>query len=232
MEPPVASSPTVARLLDLDDDAERFRLIGDFVRQERRVVQAAGEQLIASTSAKERALGADILGQLATVIPPARGEIAAQLLAAMDPKDEGDVVASFAMALGHAGDARARGRLVDLAGHPDSSVRFGVAFALSALGLDAETVAVLHLLANDADADVRDWATFALAESDLRDEETRRTLLARSGDPDRDTRAEAIYGLARRGDPKARELIELELASPSVGALILRARDELEGGAH
>ena len=92
------------------------------------------------------------------------------------------------------------------------------------------SIGILRSLSRDSDPDVRDWATFALAESDRTDEHTREALLARTGDEDDDTRAEAIYGLARRRDPRAREFVERALASGPVGALILRARDELASG--
>lgn len=221
----------IAGLLELADEEQRFGRIGDLVRQDAEAALAVGEHLIASTIAKERSLGADVLGQLAAIAPEARGQIAAGLLAALDPQDEGDVIASFVIALGHAPDPRAKGVLVSLSEHPDSSVRFAVAFALPVPGVDEGTAGILRLLSRDADPDVRDWATFALAESDLTDEETKQALLARAGDTDDDTRAEAIYGLARRRDPRTREFVERELASAPVGALILRARDELASGA-
>lgn len=43
-----------------------------------------------------------------------------------------------------------------------------------------------------------------------------------------DTRAEGIFGLARRHDPRARPLIEHELSRPVHSALIERALEELE----
>ena len=217
-------------MLDLADEEQRFRRIGDFVRQDAEAGLAVGRQLIASAAARERCLGADVLGQLAPIAPAARGQIVSELLAALDPEDEGEVIASLVVALGHAADRRAKGVLISLSGHLASSVRFAVAFALPVLGLDEETMDTLRLLSRDSDPDVRDWATFALAESDLTDEQTREALLARTGDEDDDTRAEAIYGLARRRDPRAGEFVERELASRSVGALILRARDELASG--
>ena len=222
--------PELAELLELDDEKLRFKRIGDFIERDPVLAQTAGKHLVDSTGPRERRLGADVLGQLATMVLGARGQIAGDLLAALDLRDDGDVVASFAIALGHAADPRAKELLIGLSEHPDSSVRFAVAFALPALGLDERTVDALRLLCGDVDPDVRDWATFALAESDATDEKTRRVLLARSRDPDGDTRAEAIYGLARRRDPTARGLIERELASTQVGELILRARDELADG--
>ena len=95
---------------------------------------------------------------------------------------------------------------------PDTYVREAVAFALGGRPGE-ETLQALIELSADADAKVRDWATFALgtlAETDspaLRD-----ALAARLDDPDEDTRMEAVHGLALRGDERAqapaRDLLE------------------------
>lgn len=223
----MSRDPTIAALLEATDEEQQFDRLADFVRRDAVAAQAVGQELIESAQSKERALGAQLLGQVASVVPTARERIAADLVAAFDPRDAADVVASFAIAMGHAADPRCKGVLVELAEHPDSRVRFSVAFALPILGIDERTASTLRTLTVDPDADVRDWATFALAESDLADEDTLRSLAGRTDDPHDDTRAEAIYGLARRRDPRADGLIKRELTKPKVGALVLRARDEL-----
>ncbi len=74
----------------------------------------------------------------------------------------------------------------------------------SAVAPGDEALNALIELSADADAKVRDWATFALgtlAEADspaLRD-----ALAARLDDADEDTRMEAVHGLALRGDERA-----------------------------
>lgn len=223
----MSRDPTIATLLEVEDEEQRFDRIADFVRRDAVVAHAVGQELIDSGEAKERVLGADLLGQVASVVPLAREQIAADLVAAFDPRDEGDVIASFVIGMGHSADPRCKRVLVELAEHSDSRVRFAVAFALPSFGIDEGTGSTLRTLTVDSDPDVRDWATFALAESDLTDEDTLSSLAARTDDPHDDTRAEAIYGLARRRDPRADGLIERELNSSKVGALILRARDEL-----
>jgi HEAT repeat protein len=99
--------------------------------------------------------------------------------------------------------------VLHLPDHPDADVRFAVAFALPSLDLDDEGLAALRKLSADPDADVRSWATFGLAGSD---EATIDALVARAYDPDEDTRAEGIGGLARRRDPRAVALVDHERA--------------------
>jgi HEAT repeat protein len=136
-------------------------------------------------------------------------------------------IASIVVALGHTGDERGRDPAVRLSSHADVGIRFAVAFALPSLSLDDVALDALRGLSTDEDDDVRDWATFGLAESDDAGERTIAALRARVVDPHDDTRAEAIYGLARRHQPDAPALVERELALPVHGALIERARDAL-----
>jgi len=80
-------------------------------------------------------------------------------------------------------------------------------------GLDDDlAVETLIELSQDEEAHVRDWATLGLARQIERDTlELRDALLARLGDPDEDTRAEALAGLAERGDERAVDPLLAEL---------------------
>ncbi len=89
-------------------------------------------------------------------------------------------------------------------------------------------MAALRELSTDPDDDVRDWATFGLGPSEATDVATVEALFARTDDPHYDTRCEAILGLAMRHDPRARALVERELAQPMFGALIEEAQGLLD----
>lgn len=52
--------------------------------------------------------------------------------------------------------------------------------------------------------------------------------IAQCRDDHYDTRCEAILGLATRHDPRARALLDRELAQPMVGELIREARAALD----
>jgi HEAT repeat protein len=107
--------------------------------------------------------------------------------------------------------------------HADPDVRHAVVLALS--GHD-DHVAIYSLIAltSDPSEHVRDWATFALGtllETDS--PEIRHALISRLVDSDNDTRAEALVGLARRGDRTVVPALEKELASDEVGCRVFDA---------
>ena len=216
----------VAALVHEADADRRFAGLADFVTANPARAAEIGVHLL-SRGPKERELGADLLGQVATVDASTRSRSAERLTEILASEQDGPVLAAVVTALGHIRDHRAVGGVLALGAHPDSDVRSAVAFALPLLGLTDESLDLLRLLSQDADDDVRDWATFALAESDANDDRTVASLLDRAADRDDDVRAEAIYGLARRGHPRAHVLVAAELQGTSPHALIERARDEL-----
>jgi HEAT repeat protein len=98
-----------------------------------------------------------------------------------------------------------------------------VAYTLPILGLTEDSLSTMRELTRDTDSEVRDWATFGLAQSDADDAATRQALFARIDDLDDDTRAEAMYGLAKRGDERVRDPLRLELEREDVGSLFVEA---------
>jgi HEAT repeat protein len=89
---------------------------------------------------------------------------------------------------------------VKLVAHDDPDVRFGVAFALGGR-TEPEAIAALIWLTDDEEDEVRDWATFGLGRIGGCDTpEIRYAFRQRLDDVDKDTRVEAICGLARCGD--------------------------------
>ncbi|GHU36421.1 hypothetical protein AGMMS50256_32990 [Betaproteobacteria bacterium] len=90
-------------------------------------------------------------------------------------------------------------------------VRHALVFSLSCVD-KAPAIDVLIALSSDKSDPVRDWATFSLGQQIGTDnEKIREALWKRVDDRHRDTRCEAIYGLAKRKDARAVGLIRREL---------------------
>lgn len=172
----------------------------------------------------ERALGADVLGQIggSGESSPFRDR-ALPLVVPLLRDTNAVVLRAATVALGHLGLSDPLESLVALATHSDAGVRHGVVLALS--GNDAPlAIATLIQLSTDEDEHVRDWATFGLgSQTDVDIPELRAALAARLDDPNDDARAEAFMGLARVRDPRAHAPILRELRSERVGKLAVEA---------
>lgn len=108
-----------------------------------------------------------------------------------------------------------------------SSIRLAVAQGLPwCLGdpPDERVVSGLIGLTRDPVDDIRDWATFGLAEmADVDSSEVRAAFKQRLTDEHEDTRAEATVGLALRGDHVVKAPLLTELASDRVGRLAVHS---------
>lgn len=191
------------------DSHARWRSVYALQRRGDEETFAAAARLLDSAEARRRKLGADILRQLGADIDvpvearPYRGRCVEVLLERVTVETDPRVLRAIAIACGHLSDVRCVPALHKLRSHDDPDVRYAVASGL--LGLDDDlAVDTLAELSNDADASVREWATFGLARQIERDTpQVRDALLARIDDPDAETRAEALAGLAERGDARA-----------------------------
>jgi HEAT repeat protein len=209
---------SVIHALQRRGDAETFEAAGRLCQGERPA---------------ERALGADVLGQLGAPELPFRDQAVAPLAALCEPHEHPDVVHAALSALGHLDDPRALDTFVGCKGHSDPAVRLAVAANLpSAMGRDEDPrgVAALIQLSDDPEEEVRDWATMSLGvRLDADTAEVRDTLARRLDDPAGDVAGEAMVGLARRGDPRAFDAIMAALASDGIetGDLLVEAAAEL-----
>jgi HEAT repeat protein len=191
-------------------------------------------ELLAGESERERILGADILGQLGSPAGrPFLEQTLATLLDLCAHEQAADVLSAAVVALGHLADDRALPCVLGFVGHEDPALRQSVAFALPSLideanHTDQRGVEALAALTNDPDDDVRDWATFGLG-SQLQADTTRvRDALAnRLADENPDVSGEALVGLARRADPRARETVRHRLLDQDADMFVLEAAAEL-----
>jgi len=192
-----------------DDEDGRWELVSRLHLHGGRPALDAAARLARDAEPAHRELAADVLGQLGAAEgrSPADGPFqdAAQplLLDMLRTEEDPGVLQSIAVGLGHIGDERCVAPLARLRAHPAAQVREGVVFGM--LGRpEPAALATLISLSADPEPWVRDWATFGLARQTDQDfPQLREALAARLADDDPDTRAEAIHGLAVRGDPRA-----------------------------
>lgn len=112
--------------------------------------------------------------------------------------------------------------------HPSPEVRFSVAVSLGSFANDPEAIAVLLLLMEDVDADVRDWATFGLGvQGNLNCDEICDALFRRLNDSDEDVREEAMVGLGKRKDDRVLPALIVELQQPDVTVRVIEAACEM-----
>jgi methionyl-tRNA formyltransferase len=166
---------------------------------------------------RERGIAAFLLGQLGTPVPTFPGESAAALEEMAAREQDPGVLEAVAHGFGHLGEPYGLDALIALAGHADVRVREAAAIALAGRQAPRATDTLIRL-SRDERSEVRDWATFALGMLASQDTvELREALAARLGDPDPETRLEAVHGLALRGDLRAVEPA-LELLATAAGS--------------
>jgi HEAT repeat protein len=192
-------------------------------RPERAVFESAAG-LCASPRAVERRVGADVLAQLGTGPRPFATESVSILQPMLDDSDEA-VIVSAVHALGHLKGAHISA-VRRLATHPSAEVRYAVTHLLIHRD-EPEAIELLLELMRDPSDDVRNWATFAIAQqTDLDTLAIRQALSERLTERDDEIRGEAFVGLARRGDLLIIDQIVREVEGDP-GSLVFDAADEI-----
>lgn len=183
--------------------------------------------LCSSKDAHERIVGAHVLAQLGSPDKVFHEGAVATLMGMLAREREPEVLSAVATALGHRHEPRAIEPLAQLKNHPAEDVRFGIVMGL--MGHEEKlAVQTLIELSGDADADVRDWATFALgSQIELDTPAIREALAARLTDADGDTRGEAMVGLARRHDARMVAPLLADLEDGYTGSLLIEAATEI-----
>jgi HEAT repeats len=215
----------VARALALDDDDENedeeyWAIVLELQRRGDRETFAAARALCLDASDDARCLGVAVLAQLGSAEGRPFLEESLPLVSALCAEGgaSDDVLAASLHALGHLQDPRGARAVLAQRHHPDPTVRLAVAQAAEGVAgepPDPAVVAAVIELTRDADDGVRNWSTFSLALLfEVDDPAVREALLARIGDADEATSAEALGGLAARADPRAADGILDRLRGP------------------
>lgn len=154
-----------------------------------------------------RARGLDVLAQLGRSMERHENSFPAESLKAvlktLEAESDEQVLGSGLHALSHIGDPTSIPTVASWADHPSCDVRFAAACALGTFPNDPISVDKLIALTNDADEDVRDWATFGLGvQGETDTPEIRSALMDRTSDSFENARMEALIGLGKRKDTR------------------------------
>lgn len=207
-----------------------FERTGTLVRLNPSMALEIGQALLSSANPDRREIAVSLIGMAAVIDSTLRDVALSSLRPVLEDARVGPLSAAIVQ-LAHLDDTHSRDEILAHAGHADSVVRHAVAGALPSVGLNEAALAVLRELMLDDDDDVRDWATFGLAElSNADDDATCNALLDRVEDDVYEIRVEAIVGLARRQDERVRSYLMLELADPHHADLLDEAVDFLDHG--
>ncbi|MDR1890297.1 MAG: hypothetical protein LBQ81_13145 [Zoogloeaceae bacterium] len=207
-----------SRLIDNRSEKDRWEKIRILHKRPSDEVYARCVELAHSENTKERIIGIDVLAQLGAAIGVKRKPYEKQALRLyfdlLDREQDTRTLYSILYAIGHNYQGLTLAQIKKLAGyqtHKHSEVRHALVFALSCVDKKA-AIDVLIALSRDRSDHIRDWATFSLGQQiETDNEEIREALWQRVNDRHQDTRSEAIYGLAKRKDARAVELIRREL---------------------
>lgn len=159
----------------------------------------------------ERARGVDVLAQFGAGNVPRSPGIHFDKRLAIATKLLGDedtlVVHAAAWALAHLGGDAAISALIPMRNNPHPDVRWAVANGLHG-SERGDAIATIIELMDDADDNVRDWATFALGtQCHVDSMEIREALRKRLGDSYEMARNEAVWGLAQHKDPQGIKML-------------------------
>jgi HEAT repeat protein len=183
------------RFLRLRGTEEIFQLAVQYTRSSVPLERARGLDVLAQLGARERDEDRPHTDE--------RVAIAIENLQHPDPL----VVQSAAWALAHLGGDSAVSSLIPMRTNSDPDTRWAVANGLNGSERQ-DAIATLIELMDDSDDNVRDWATFALGtQCDVDLPEIREALRKRLGDPYKNARDEAVWGLAQHKDPHGIQLL-------------------------
>lgn len=212
---------------DYEDDAP-WRAVHELHRMGSREIFHKATEWCASQEPLVRARGLDILAQIgkttdhpSNAFPEESFSIVASVLGG---EQEIQPLDSAIAALGHLDNPAGVPLIILYKSHPHSNIRFSVACALGSFPNDSRSADCLLLLMEDADEEVRDWATFGLGVlGDLDSSDIRDALLQRLSDSNEDVRHEAIAALGKRRDQRVLPSLLAALEEPPVAVPVIEA---------
>jgi hypothetical protein len=210
-----------------NDEDNQWNYITELRKRGTRDVFEKARNLLGGDLVSQR-LGCEILAQLGFMNLETTGcwpyrEETLPLLREKLNSDSAEILNSTIIAFHHLGAEADIEAIARHGSHIEPQVRFAVAVALG--GFDGDlSIDTLINLSRDSDSEVRNWATFGIGEiNNRKDQCILDALYDRLDDEHDDTRAEAMIGLAVKGDNRVVDAIEKELNKDTLMSLAIRA---------
>ena len=186
-------------------------------------------ELTKSKDPKIRAIGIDVLAQMGFPPRPFLRPTLKLYFDLLNIESDPEVLMSLLYAIGHNNDNLNKKQIEKLCTISENDNNLVKAGLVSALGFinDLNAIDVLIKLSTDKLPQIRDWATFYIGRSERNNKTIREALWARINDKHRDTRLEAIVGLAIRKDSRINDVIKREIIDGEYGTLLFEAIIEI-----
>jgi HEAT repeat protein len=183
-------------------------------------------ELTKSDNTKIRKIGIDILAQLGSSPRPFLKETLKIYFELLEVEIDPDVLMSLLYSIGHNNDELDKEQIEKICSFIDndnSLTKEGLVSAL--LGIDNLTaIETLIKLSSDKLNHIRNWATFGLGtQIERNNKNIREALWERVNDKHKETKLEAIVGLAKRKDNRVNEIIKREIIDGDYGILLFEA---------
>lgn len=187
-------------------------------------------KLIKSPKPKQRTIAINVLSQLGPTPRPFFKQSRQLFFDILRKEKNKEVLLSVLAAIGHNNDnlpSTETAILTSFKSNKDENVRKALVFALLSVENKSAIDTLIHLTA-DKSSDIRNWATFGIGSQIEKDNKAiREALWQRVNDKHRETKLEAIAGLAKRKDSRIKEIIKKELLKGEPGALLVDAINDL-----
>lgn len=218
------------RLINNKSEKSYWENISELRSRKTKTIYEKSCQLLNSINQKEKIIGIDILAQLGIPPRPFLKETMKLIFENLKKETNPNIVKSLLYAIGHNNEKLSKSEISLICSFKNSSkniVRESLVFSL--LGVENnEAIETLILLSNDKTNYIRDWATFGIGtQIELTNDKIINALWNRIDDKNRDTKDEAILGLAKRKDKRIKEIIERELIKDKFNGLLFEAIEEL-----
>lgn len=215
----------IFRLLNNKTNKSRWENIRILRSRPSKELFAKCVEFIQSNEQKKKIIGIDILAQLGKNERPFRKETLKIYFSLLDKETNLDVLFSIFYGISFNKNNLNKKQISKICSFQNTDNILIKEGLIAALGFieDENAIHVLTKFSEDKANHIRDWATFYISQTDFDNENIRKTLWNRVSDKHRDTKMEAIAGLARRNDNKILDVIKQELVEDNYTTVLFEA---------